>query len=151
MVEKLNLQISNKQLVDWIHKQTCSFTVTQTDQRIVTHCLLGGPLNSSLIRCSKIQTTMPTKRKQQAVTAHISRLKGRRKAQAPELSFLKGATTTSPDAAYGCVKSTIFVRFVTMAISPTTPSKFCRVINSTVRKTVKKKQLFLDRKKKGFI
>lgn len=115
-----------KQTVSGLDSQAdmLSFTVTQTDQRIVTHCLLGGPLNSSLIRCSKIQTTMPTKRKQQAVTAHISRLKGRRKAQAPEFSFLKGATTTSPDAAYGCVKSTIFVRFVTMAISPTTPSKF---------------------------
>ena len=56
---------------------------------------------------------------------HIRALNGRRKAQAPEFNFLNGATTTSPDAANGCVKSTIFVRFVTIVISPTAASNCC--------------------------
>lgn len=66
---------------------------------------------------------MPIKTKKQALTIHIFRLNGRRKAQAPEFFFFNGTTTTSPDEAYGCVKSTIFVRFVTIAMSPTAASK----------------------------
>lgn len=96
-----------------------------THQRTVIICLLGGPLNSSFILCSKIHTTIPITRKEKAVTIHIDRVNGCRNAQAPVFNFLKGATTTSPDAAYGCVKSTIFVRFVTIAISPIAASKTC--------------------------
>ena len=88
-------------------------------------CLLGGPLNSSFILCSRIHTTKPTTKKKQPVTIHKRALNGPRKAQAPEFDFLKGATTTNPDATYGCVKSRIFVLLVTMATSPTTASKNC--------------------------
>jgi hypothetical protein len=35
---------------------------------------------------------------------------------------LTGATTTSPDSIKGCVKSTIFVLFVTIVTSPTAAS-----------------------------
>jgi len=65
------------------------------------------------------------RRKKVAVTIHIRVVNGCRKAQPPELIFVNGATTTSPDDAYGCVKSTILVRFVTIAISPMAPSKYC--------------------------
>jgi hypothetical protein len=92
---------------------------------MVINCFLGGPLNSSFILCSRIHTTIPIRRKKEAVTIHIYLLNGRRKAQAPEFSFLNGATTTSPDEANGWVKSTIFVRFVTIAMSPTAASNFC--------------------------
>jgi len=94
---------------------------------MVTNCCLGEPLNSSFTLCSRIHTTIPTKKKKQAVTIHIKGVNGCRKDHPPELIFLKGATTTSPDAAYGCVKSAILVRFVTMAMSPTAPSKYCSV------------------------
>lgn len=90
---------------------------------IVTTCFLGGPLKSSLVRRSKIQTTAPTIRKKTPVTHHIMGVKGLRKAQALELSFPTGATTTSPDSMYGCVKSTILVRLVVIVMSPTTASK----------------------------
>lgn len=100
----------------------CTWKKKKTNHSMVMICLLGVPLNSSFIRCSKIQTTVPTTRKKKAVTAHNVGENGRKKAQAPVFIFLNGATTTSPDAAYGCVKSTILVRFVTIAISPTAPS-----------------------------
>lgn len=86
------------------------------------NCLLGVPLNSSFILCSRIHTTIPMTRKKAAVTAHKVGENGRKNAQAPVFIFLNGATTTSPDAAYGCVKSTILVLFVTIAMSPTAPS-----------------------------
>lgn len=69
---------------------------------------------------------MPMTIKKAAVMAHISILNGRRKAHPPVLSLLNGATTTSPDVTYGCVKSTVFVLLVTMAMSPTAASKNCR-------------------------
>lgn len=100
--------------------------VADTNHKMVVTCFFGGPLNSSFILCSRIHTTMPMTMKKAAVTAHICKLNGRRKAHAPVLSFLNGATTTSPDVAYGCVKSTIFVLFVTMAMSPTAASKNCK-------------------------
>ena len=90
---------------------------------MVTNCLLGGPLKSSLVRRSKIHTTAPTTRKNKPVTNHIIGVKGLKKAQALEFDFLMGATTTSPDSMYGCVKSTIFVLFVVIVMSPTTASK----------------------------
>lgn len=90
---------------------------------MVIICCLGVPLNSSFILCSRIHTTIPMKKKKEAVTIHIRGVNGRKKDQPPVFVFLKGATTTSPDAAYGWVKSTIFVLFVTMAMSPTAPSK----------------------------
>ena len=93
--------------------------------KIVITCFLGGPLNSSFILCSRIHTTKPITRKKHAVTIHIRALNGLRKAQAPEFNFLNGATTTNPDATYGCVKSRVFVLLVTMAISPTAASKNC--------------------------
>lgn len=70
--------------------------------------------------------------KKQPVTVHISGLNGLRKDQDPDFNFLNGATTTNPDATYGCVKSTILVRFVTMAISPMAASKNC---NRNTRKS----------------
>lgn len=102
----------------------CLLTRTRiTHHKMVISCVLGGPLNSSLILCSKVQITIPTRRKKAALTPHSSGENGRRNAQAPVFNFLNGATMTSPDAANGCVKSTIFVRFVTIAISPIAPSK----------------------------
>ena len=86
--------------------------------RTVTTCFFGGPRNSSFILCSKIQTTAPTMRKKIAVTPHIIGVNGLKNAQALEFNLLTGATTTSPDSTYGCVKSTIFVRLVMMAMSP---------------------------------
>lgn len=99
-----------------------------THHRTVTICFLGGPLNSSFNLCSRIQTTVPTTRKKTPVTAHISGVKGRKNAQAFEFSFLTGATTTSPDSMYGWLKSTAFVRFVTIAMSPTAASKTYKII-----------------------
>lgn len=61
--------------------------------------------------------------KKQAVTPHISRVNGLKNAKAPEFIFLTGATTTSPDSIYGCVKSAILVLLVVIAISPTAASK----------------------------
>lgn len=86
-------------------------------------CFFGGPRNSSFIRCSRIHTTAPTTRKNAAVTHHICIVNGRRKDQALEFSLLMGATIISPDSINGCVKSTIFVLFVTIAMSPITASK----------------------------
>ena len=94
------------------------------NHKIVMHCLLGGPRNSSFVLCSRIQTTIPIKRKKAAVTIHMAGENGCKKAQAPVFSFLSGATTTSPEAVYGRVKSTSLVRLVTMAMSPTTASNF---------------------------
>lgn len=42
-----------------------------TYHRVVKICLLGGPRKSSLILCSKIQTTAPTTMKKTPVTVHI--------------------------------------------------------------------------------
>lgn len=89
---------------------------------MVTNCLLAGPLKSSLKRRSKIHTTAPTTKKNIPVTNHIIGVNGLRKAQALDFIFLIGATTTSPDSIYGCVKSTILVLFVVMVMSPTTAS-----------------------------
>lgn len=62
-------------------------------------------------------------RKKAAVTAHIILLNGLRNAQGFEFNVvLTGATTTSPDSMYGCVKSAILVLLVVIAISPTTAS-----------------------------
>jgi hypothetical protein len=113
-----------------------------TDHNMVIICCLGGPLNSSFILCSRIHTTIPTKKKKQAVTIHIKGVNGCRKDQPPELIFLKGATTTSPDAAYGCVKSTILVRFVTIAMSPIAPSRTC---NAKLKELAKLKSVSTHR------
>jgi hypothetical protein len=53
-----------------------------------------------------------------AVIPHIFGVNGLKNAQALEFNFLTGATTTSPDSIYGCVKSTILVRLVMIAMSP---------------------------------
>lgn len=95
-----------------------------TDQNIVTSCCLGDPRNSVFERCSRIQTTAPTKRKKAPVTHHICTEKGFRKAQGLEDLSLTCATMTRPDSIYGCVKSTILVLFVTIDISPTAASKY---------------------------
>jgi hypothetical protein len=96
--------------------------VEKLNQKMVTICFRGEPLKSGLKRCSRIQTTAPTKRKKAPVTAHISRVKGLRKAQALEFLALTDDRITSPDSTYGCVKSTMRVRFVTMEMSPTAAS-----------------------------
>lgn len=91
--------------------------------RTVSNCFFGGPRKSSFFRCSRIHTAAPTTRKNAAVTIHICTVNGQRKDQALEFSLLMGATIISPDSINGCVKSTIFVRFVTIAMSPITASK----------------------------
>jgi len=82
------------------------------------------------------------------MTPHIPGVNGRRKAQAPEFFFLNGATTTRPDDAYGCVKSTILVLLVTMAISPTAASKFYKKKYSAYvcKMRIKKKKFSLTRR-----
>lgn len=110
-----------------IHHQSAILDIKSAHrayQNIVTSCWLSGPRNSWLIRCSRIQTTTPTKRKKAPVTPHISQLNGLRKAQAVDFTFLTGVTTTSPDSMYGWVKSTILVLLVTMVMSPTAASYF---------------------------
>lgn len=97
-----------------------------THQSIVIICLLGGPRKSSFNLCSRIHTTDPTMRKKKAVTHHSFQVNGLKKAHALESDFLTGATTTSPDSIYGCVKSAILVLLVVIAISPTAASKVCR-------------------------
>lgn len=90
-------------------------------------------------------------RKNAAVTAHINGVNGRAKDQALELIFFTGATTTSPDSIYGRVKSTILVRFVTMAISPTTPSKTYRnTISELIEKKIVNQSFYLLRKQMQF-
>lgn len=71
---------------------------TSTHHKIVVSCFLGGPRKSSFILCSRIQTTAPTIRKKAAVTPHIKGVNGRKKAQALEFNFLKGASMNSPDS-----------------------------------------------------
>uniref|UniRef100_A0A0A9D0N4 Uncharacterized protein n=1 Tax=Arundo donax TaxID=35708 RepID=A0A0A9D0N4_ARUDO len=97
--------------------------VEKLNQKMVTICLRGEALKSGLKRCSRIQTTAPTKRKKAPVTAHISSVKGLRKAHSLELLAFTVETMTSPDSTYGCVKSTTRVRFVTIEMSPTVASK----------------------------
>jgi hypothetical protein len=96
---------------------------------MVINCLVGEPLNSSFTLCSNIHTTAPTVMNDRTMTAHISGENGRRKAQAPEFNFLNGTTTTRPDEANGCVKSTIFVLLVVIVTSPTTASKIYKKSN----------------------
>lgn len=91
-------------------------------RNIVISCRLGGPRKSSFIRCSRSQTTNPIKKKNAPVTHHIWNVKGFRKTHALEFLLLTGATMTRPVATYGWVKSTDFVLFVTMEISPTAAS-----------------------------
>ena len=107
------------QIAKDIHTTQCFLG---THHRIVTHCFLRGPLNSSFVLRSKIQITTPTKRKDIPVTHHIVGVNGLRKAQALEFNFENGATTTSLDSIYGCVKSTCFVLLVVIVMSPTTAS-----------------------------
>ena len=57
------------------------------------------------------------------MTSHIIGVNGLKNAQELELNFLTEATTTSPDSIYGCVKSTILVRSVVIAMSPIAASK----------------------------
>lgn len=42
-----------------------------THQNTVISCFLGEPRNSGLSLCSRIHTTLPTKRKKAPVTHHI--------------------------------------------------------------------------------
>lgn len=95
-----------------------------THQNTVISCFLGEPRNSGLSLCSRIHTTLPTKRKKAPVTHHISVVNGWRKDQGLDFCSLKGTTTTSPDGMKGWVKSTILVLFVTIVTSPTAASKF---------------------------
>jgi hypothetical protein len=61
-------------------------------------------------------------RKKIPVTDHILMVNGCRKAHPFELCVLTAVSMTSPEPTYGWVKSTTFVRFVTIATSPTTAS-----------------------------
>lgn len=90
---------------------------------VVMICCLGGPRNSSFMRCSRIQMTTPTTIKKMPVTHHSLAVNGLRNAHVPEFSLLTGATTTSPDSVNGWVKSAIRVRLVMIAMSPTAASK----------------------------
>lgn len=97
-----------------------------TNQKTVTSCCLGEPRKSVFVRCSRIQTTVPTKRKKLPVTAHICHVNGMRNDHGFVLTSFIGATTTSPDSINGCVKSTILVLFVVIVKSPTAASYFCK-------------------------
>lgn len=79
------------------------------------------------------------------VTIHMFLLNGFRKAQALEFEVLIGATTTSPDSIYGCVKSTILVRLVTIAISPIAASYTYK--KRTPEELARKTQYFGSQKK----
>jgi len=61
-------------------------------------------------------------RKNTPVKDHILMVNGCRKAHPFELCFFTEVSMTSPDPTYGWVKSATFVRFVTIATSPTTAS-----------------------------
>lgn len=87
-------------------------------------CCLGGPRNSEFVRCSRIQTTVPTKRKKIPVTPHICQVNGIRNDHGLDFTSFTRASTTSPDSMKGCVKSTILVLFVVIVTSPTTASYF---------------------------
>ena len=50
-------------------------------------------------------------------------MNGLKNAQALEFNSITEATTTSPEPIYGCVKSTILVRLVVIAMSPIAASK----------------------------
>ena len=116
-----------------LNKISSSFSIfffLRTHHIIVTNCFLGGPRNSSFVLRSKIQTTAPTRRKDIPVTHHINGVNGLKNAQALEFNFQTGATTTSPDSIYGCVKSTIFILFVVIVMSPTTASKSYTYVTS---------------------
>lgn len=93
-----------------------------THQNMVAICCFGVPRNSGLSLCSRIQTAAPTRRKKAPVAHHISHVNGFRKAQALELLPRTRVTITSPDSVYGCVKSTILILFLTIAMSPTAAS-----------------------------
>ena len=110
------------------------------------NCFLGGPRNSSFVLRSKIQTTAPTRRKDIPVTHHINGVNGLKNAQALEFNFQTGATTTSPDSIYGCVKSTIFVLSVVIVMSPTAASKSyiyvtSKPVNQELTKSIKNKSI----------
>ena len=91
--------------------------------RAVATCFLGIPWNSLLVLHSKNQITTPIMRKEIVVTSHIIGVNGFQNAQTLEFDSLTEATTTSRDSIYGCVKSTILVRSVVIAMSPITASK----------------------------
>lgn len=123
--QSLNIYMVNLHMHIHLHSiyQIICITVS-TDQKIVISCWLGGPRNSWLIRCSRIQTTAPTKRKKEPVTHHICQENGFRNAHGLDFFSFTAATTTSPDSIKGCVKSTIFVLLVTIVMSPTAASNF---------------------------
>ena len=66
--------------------------------------------------------TAPIIKKDADVMHHISTVNGLRNTQAFDFEFFIGATITRPVEAKGCEKSTIRVRLVTIAISPTAAS-----------------------------
>lgn len=111
-----------------------SHTHTHTYHRVVPNCCLGVPRKSLFLRCSRIQTTAPTTRKEIKITPHNSTVNGLKIAQVPELSFFTGVTTTRPDSIYGWVKSTMLVRLVMMAMSPTAASYTYTVISVKTQK-----------------
>ena len=79
-------------------------------------------------------------RKKILVTSHIIGVNGLKNAQALEFNSLTGATTTNPDPIYGCVKSTILVRLVVIAMSPIAASKtYIEEENQTIKKKIKNK------------
>uniref|UniRef100_A0A0A9EJA8 Uncharacterized protein n=1 Tax=Arundo donax TaxID=35708 RepID=A0A0A9EJA8_ARUDO len=97
--------------------------VEKLNQHIVIICCLGGPRNSVLVRCSSIQTIVPTKRKRTPRIHHIWKVNGFRNAQAFGSISFAGATIMRPDSIYGWVKSTSLVLFVTIVMSPIAASK----------------------------
>lgn len=92
------------------------------NQKTVPTCCLGGPRNSVFDRCSRIQTTTPTNRKNENVTNHISTVKGFKKDHAFGFISLVGITITRPDSKYGWVKSKTTDLLVTIVMSPTAAS-----------------------------
>ena len=96
-------------------------------QKIVIICWRTEPRKSSLIRCSRTQTTTPTIRKYDPVTHHISKLNGCKNAQDDVICSLTGAKITKPVSMNGWVKSIATVRLIVIAISPIAASNSWRI------------------------
>ena len=101
--------------------------VEKENQKLVPTCCEGVPRKSSLVLCSRTQTTNPIKNKKHKLVSQRSRVNGFRKAQAFVLlsSVVGTIMVTRPDFIYGRVKSTYKDLLATIDMSPTAASYSC--------------------------
>ena len=98
--------------------------VEKENQKLVPIWCEGGPRKSSLMRCSRTQTTKAMKTKKPHVVAQRSQVKGFKNTQAFFIFMpLIGTIMVTPDSVYGKVKSTYLDLFDTMVTSAATASK----------------------------